>query len=109
MSITAKLYNRLIINRIRPSVEEILRVNQAGFIPGRGCIEHIQVVRRILEGCQHKNLPIVATFVEFKKEFDSIDRVVLFLILRSYGIPQSITNAIKVLYTDTKSSVLVDV
>lgn len=36
------------------------------------------------------------------------DREVRFLILRNYGTPESITKAIKTLYTDTKSAELVD-
>ena len=36
MSITAKLYNRLLLNRIRKPLEEQLRANQAGFRRGRG-------------------------------------------------------------------------
>ena len=108
MSITAKLYNRLLLNRIRGPLEKVLRVNQAGFRPGRGCTEHIHLLRRILEGCKHKNLPVIATFVDFKKAFDSVDRTAMFKILRNYGVSESISNAIKVLYLNTKSSVLVD-
>ncbi len=108
MSITAKLYKRLLLNRIRAPLEKKLRVNQAGFRPGRGCTEHIHVLRRVLEGCKDKNIPVIATFVDFKKAFDSVDRTMLFKILRNYGIPESITNAIKVLYSNSKSDVLVD-
>ena len=108
MSIAGKLYNRLLLNRIRGPVEAVLLNTQAGFRPGRSCIEHIHVLRRILEGCKDKNIPIIASFVDFKKAFDSIDRDQMFKILRHYGIPDDIVQSIAVLYSNTKSAVLVD-
>ena len=46
-----------------------LRINQAGYRPGRSFTKHIHVLR-ILEGCDFKNLPLVAVFEDFKKAFD---------------------------------------
>ena len=52
MSITAKLYNRLLLNRIyiRDTLEKILHFNQAGFLLGRGCVEQIHLLHRMLQG-----------------------------------------------------------
>ena len=46
------------------------------------------------------------TFVDFKKAFDSIDRGKLIEILRAYGIPEKIVQAINVMYTDTIAKVI---
>ena len=45
-------------------------------------------------------------FVDFSKAFDSVDRDKMFEILKLYGIPDKIISAIKVLYTDTSSTIL---
>ena len=79
MSIASKLYNKLLLNRIRDKLDAKLRMNQAGYRPGRGMHRTIPCLRRILEGCDS-----VAVFVDFKKAFDSIDRNVMFKILRLY-------------------------
>jgi hypothetical protein len=94
MSTMAKLFNRVLLNRIRPAVDRILRPNQAGFRPGRSTINQIHCLRRILEAADDQQLELIITFVDFKKAFDSINREVMFAILRFYGIPAAVVNAI---------------
>ena len=45
-------------------------------------------------------------FVDFSKAFDSVNGKKMFEILGLYGIPSEIINAIKVLYSNTKSTIL---
>ena len=68
----------------------------------------IHILRRILEGFQDYQLPLTVTFIDFKKPFDSIDRRVMFAVLRHYGIPEAVVNAISTLYNNSKSAVMVD-
>ncbi|KAL5259931.1 hypothetical protein ACHWQZ_G010146 [Mnemiopsis leidyi] len=49
-SIVSKTLNRMILNRIRPAMENVLRINQNGFREGRSTTSHILCLRRILEG-----------------------------------------------------------
>ena len=107
LSIAAKVYNKILLNRIRDEVDPILRKNQAGFRPGRSCAQQIHILRRVLEGFRDE-LPLVVTFIGFKKAFDSINRKVMFAVLQHYGIPEAVVNAISVLYKNSKSAVMVD-
>ena len=108
LSIAAKVYNKTLLNRIRDEVDPILRKNQAGFRPGRSCAQEIHILRRVLEGFRDYQLPLVVTFIDFKKASDSINRKVMFAVLRHYGIPEAVVNAISVLYKNSKSAVMVD-
>ena len=102
----AKVYNRMILNRIRPHLDPKLRINQNGFRPVRSLAAQILTLRRILEGIKYKNLPAVLTFVDFRKVFDSIHRDKLMEILKAYGVPEEIVKAIEVLYVNTTAQVL---
>ena len=108
MSIAAKVYNKILFNRIVPIVDGILRRNQAGFRKNRSCTQQIHILRRIIEGATAKQIPFFITFIDFKKAFDSISRDVMFAILRNYGVPYKIVQAIKVLYDDSTSQVYVN-
>jgi len=108
MSIATKVYNKILLNRIRPHVDPILSKNQAGFRPGRSCAQQIHILRRIMEGFKEYQLPLTVTFVDFKKAFDSINRTAMFSVLRHYSIPKTIVNAIQVLYSNSSSAVMVD-
>ena len=108
MSIAAKVYNKILLTRIREHVDPILRNNQVGFRPGRSCAQQVHILRRVMEAFQSYQLPLTVTFIDFKKAFDSINRKVMFSILRHYGIPERLVNAVGALYNNSKSAVMVD-
>ena len=56
-SIMAKTYNRMLLNRIRPLLNPLLRNNQNGFRHERTTGGQILAIRRILEGVKSKNVP----------------------------------------------------
>ena len=74
MSIAAKLYNKMILNRLVPFVEPLLRKNQNGFRRGRSTLSQILCLRRIIEECNLSNRDLAFVFVDFSKAFDSIDK-----------------------------------
>ena len=104
--IIAKMYNRLMLNRIRKVIDPLLRNNQNGFRTGRSTIGQILAVRRIIEEAKTNNLPAILTFIDFKKAFDSIHRGKMLQILKAYGVPPRLLKAIGSMYKDTFAKVL---
>ena len=105
-SLVAKTYNRMILNRIRPKLDKHLRTNQNGFRVGRSTVGHILALRRLIEGVKAYNLSAIITFIDFCKAFDSIHRGKMLQILRAYGIPDQIVDAIGDMYQDTMAKVV---
>ena len=84
--VASKIYNRCLLNRVRPVIDKVLRPNQNGFRKGRSTTSHILALRRIVEELKNHDIEAVLTFIDFRKAFDSIDRGRMFQILEAYGI-----------------------
>ena len=104
-AISAKIYNTLLLNRIQPVLEQILRKNQNGFRKNRSTIGQLLTVPRIIGGVRAKNLEAVLLFVDFSEVFDSIHRGRMEQILLAYGIPKEAVNAMMMLYKNTRAKV----
>ena len=105
-SIVAKTFNRMILNRIRPEIDKHLRDNQNGFRVCRTTVGHILSLRRLIEGIKSNNRPAIITFIDFRKAFDTIHRGKMLTILKAYGIPDLIVEAIGKMYENTRAKVV---
>ena len=104
--IAAKVYNRLLLNRLRPVLDQLLRPNQNGFRPLRSTSAQILALRRIVEEVRNHRKEAVLVFIDFRKAFDSINRNTMFEILLAYGVPPPLVEAIRDMYVNTSATVL---
>ena len=94
MSLCAKLRNKMLLQRIRPYLDPLLRPNQNGFRPRRGTTQHVLALCRVFEQCRLKQeTNCVAVFIDYSKAFDSISRSMMKKILSAYGIPDKVVGA----------------
>ena len=105
MCVNAKLFNRVLLVRLRERLEMLLLPWQAGFRPGRNTVEQIICLRMAIDACRSRKRNMVVIFVDFSKAFDCVDRKALKDILALYHIPVPFINAIMSLYTDTAACV----
>ncbi|CAH8675424.1 unnamed protein product [Schistosoma haematobium] len=104
-NIVSKILASIIIKRLTKTRELQTRENQAGFRPGRGCIDHIFTIRQVLEHRHTYRRPTMVVFLHLKAEFDSVDRETLWQCLSLKGVPQKYINLVKALYSNTTSRV----
>ena len=105
-AIASKIYNKLLLRRIVPEVDPLLRKNQNRFRRGRSTIFQTLSLRRITAVMRKHNKELTLCFVDFRKAFDSISRQAIFDILPLYGILELIFQAIKSLYINTEATVI---
>ena len=87
LTIPSKVLTRVILNRMRVAVDEVLRDEQAGFRKDCSCTDQIATLRIIVEQSIEWSSPLYLLFMDFEKAFDSLDREAMWRILRHYGIP----------------------
>ncbi|KER26759.1 hypothetical protein T265_06042 [Opisthorchis viverrini] len=68
--------------------EILTREQQAGFRPGRGCVDQIFTLRQVLEQRHTYKRPTILVFLDFRGAFDSFDRSVLLETLARQGMSQ---------------------
>ena len=97
----------LILRRLINHREGQTRENQCGFRPGRGCIDHIFTLRRILEQRRCFEQPTIVDFFDLKSAFDSVDRQALWRCLSIKGVPSKFLNLLMTLYNNSRGHVKV--
>ncbi|KAK6740204.1 hypothetical protein RB195_008586 [Necator americanus] len=71
------------------TLDEAQPQEQAGFRQGFSCLDHIQTVSRVIEVCREYRLPLVLTFVDYEKAFDSVETNAVLLALVDQGVDSS--------------------
>ncbi|KAF0046078.1 hypothetical protein F2P81_002607 [Scophthalmus maximus] len=101
-STPGKVFNRIILERLRKGADERLRENQAGFRNGRSSSDQIATLRIIFEQSIEWNASVYVNFIDFEKAFHSIDHVLLWKLMAHYGIPPKYINIMKNTYRKAK-------
>ncbi|XP_065582485.1 uncharacterized protein LOC136041688 [Artemia franciscana] len=90
---------------LRHDVDKVLREEQCGFRKGRGCVDRVFTLRLITEKSLRCQTPLVLSFIDYVKAFDSVDRRTLTKVLSLYGIPEKYIRVICAMYKNNTAAV----
>eukprot|EP00759_Apiculatamorpha_spiralis_P050568 PhF_6_TR4824/c4_g1_i8/m.6688 len=95
-----KLFDRLILNRVRTAIDDHLHPSQNGFREGRGTNHHIMALSMVRDlATTRKDFPVHACFVDFSKAFDSVKWNTIATELKYWHCPpELITNIFDVMH-----------
>ena len=95
----AKVYNKVLLYRLRRVLEPELRWSQNGFRPLRSTVQHITALRMLIQHClSHPDLSFLAVFIDYTKAFDSVRWRFLVAALQAFRVPEELIKAIMSLY-----------
>ena len=96
-----KIVERVLERRIQTPVN--LNEMQFGFMPGKGTVDAIFIVRRMQEEYQKKDKKLYMCFVDMEKAFDRVARKVMEWAMRMKGLSEVIVRAVMNLYDGAKT------
>jgi len=101
-----KVLERVLERRLRQklNIDEM----QCGFMPGRGTIDALFIVRQLQEKYLQKKKKLYYCFVDLEKAFDRVPRRVIEFALRKKGIEEKLVKAVMRLFEGAKTRVRVE-
>ena len=94
-----KIIEKTLAHRLDDLMDEIISMDQTGFIPGRRIATNIRKVHDLMYHCKD-NIPAVLLNLDYVKCFDSISFDSIIKSLRFFDIPEYIQTWVKLLYTN---------
>ncbi len=110
MSCLGKLFTSIVNVRLTKFTEsiELIGAQQAGFRKGYSTMDHVFTFKCLLDLYLSKKKKLYCAFIDYRKAFDSVDRVSLWKKLLSGGINGKLFNIVFNMYKQAKSCVRVN-
>ncbi|KER20289.1 hypothetical protein T265_15354, partial [Opisthorchis viverrini] len=105
--VVTRLLASVVLRRLTVAREILTREQQAGFRPGRGCVDEIFTMRQVLEQRHTYKRPTIPVFLDYRGAIDSVDRSVLLDTLAHQGILRKFVNILGSLYSRASGRVRV--
>ena len=100
LSAAGKFFARILLNRLSSHITpEVEPETQCDFRSNRSTVDMILCLRQLQEKCIEQDRPLYIVFVDFTKEFNTVERTVLWQLLRKYGCPEKFSTMIESLHT----------
>lgn len=105
MSNIYKVFSKLILGRITKVIEENQPREQAGFRKNFSTIDHISVIKQIVEKCHEYGRQYYVAFVDYNKAFDSLKHNKIWESLKEQGVPEKYIRIIKEIYSKSTAKI----
>ena len=105
LQVPGKVFAKVILSRIRPTLLAHRRPQQSGFTPGCSTCDRIVglTLNNIAQQRQDYGNSTYAAYVDLRAAFDSLSRSSLWLLLTRLGIPDKTVSLIRALYNNSVS------
>ncbi|KAJ8724843.1 hypothetical protein PYW07_015801 [Mythimna separata] len=105
MSNLYKVFSKIILGRITKQLEENQPREQAGFRADYSTIDHIHVVKQIIEKLNEFGQLYYMAFVDYNKAFDSLSHNYIWKTLENQGVDKKYIQIIKKIYRNITATV----
>ena len=103
-----KILSNIVLGKIKPYIEKVMRDYQNGFRVGRSVIDNMFALKIINEKLWEYNQSVQYLFIDFQKAYDSIHRDTLWECMKEFKVPTKLINMCKTYVQKTRSAVRIE-
>lgn len=103
MNADYKLMARIITNRLRPLLSNLLQPSQHCGLPGKPVFDAVAAVSEAIAHAEVTKTPLCILSLDFQEAFDNISDAYLFSLLKIYGFSERFLHRITRMYENTSS------
>jgi len=103
-----KILSKVLTMRLSKIIDEIVHPDQTCSVPGRMIHDNVHLIRNLVEYTNDKNMSAALISMDQSKAFDRVSHDYLFNVLSNFGFKSQFISLVKLLYTDIRSSILVN-
>ena len=101
-----KILAKCLANRVGKVIGKIVSEDQVGYIKGRNVSTTLRTIDDIINMWNLKQRPGILLALDFQKAFDSISKQFMLSAFKKFGFGSDLLQWVKILFTDTKSSII---
>ena len=101
-----KIVAKCFANRLKHCLQDLIHIDQSGFLKGRNIGHNIRLILDIIEFTETNNIPGSLLLLDIEKAFDSVSHNFLFLTLERFNFSRNFIDSVKTLYAGRQSYVL---
>ena len=105
LNVDYKIATKVIANRMKKVLIELISSNQTGFLKGRYIGENVRTIMEVIEHANEQDIPGMIFFADFEKAFDSLNHSYIFKCLNYYNFGPMFSKWVKLFYNDAHSCV----
>ena len=107
LRVVGKLFDTVLIKRVRAGTECAIGEEQMGFKEGRACTDQVFAARQVCEKYLANEKDVFCTLMDLEKASETIDRHGMWQMLRVYGVGGKLFKAVQNFYIDSRACVRV--
>lgn len=108
MNVDYKILTKLLANRVKRVIGEIVQPTQSYSVPGRDIADTIGTVRDVIEYMKRDGIGGVVVGIDWNKAFDRVEHEFLFRVLERFGFGEKLVGWVRRLYGGAQSCVKVN-
>ena len=107
-STLAKIFTKVIANRLKNTLESQQPKEQAGFRRNFSTIDHLFTIDQMIQKCEEYNKKLYLTFIDYTKAFDSVKHESVYRALERQGVEKKYIQVIMEMYGKLKARIKMD-